>query len=605
MSFRSIPRRFHDWVRIQPDSPAYYERVGDRWLATDWKTFTGEVRGAARSLVALGCEPGCRVAIMGFNCPSWTISDLAAMTAAGTPVGVYTNSSVEQAAYILDHSGARFLVVDGMETWRRIESEVRRLRIEHVIFMRGADTLDTPGVMSWNEFMVRGESVRDEVVSGRLENLRQEDIGALIYTSGTTGPPKGSMLSHGALAAATDMGIELLPDPHIGARLLSYLPMAHAAERALTILGPSSYGYTVYYVESIEAMPSNLRNVEPELFLGVPRVWEKIRAGVEERLDTLSGPRRRLVDWARRAALLFHEERCNGIEPSRSAARRYRWACRLALGRIRRGVGLGRARVLLSGAAALSEEDLRALASLDMPVREVYGQTETCGPATNNRPGETRWGSAGRAFRGCELSIASDGEVLVRGPHVFSGYFRDPDATRAALQDGWLHTGDLGRLDADGYLFLTGRKKDIIVTSGGKNVTPRNLEEAIRESTLVEDAVLVGDNRKYLGALVTLRRQHRDSGSSKEVLTAVWEHVVKINGRFSKLEHVRRIVVLPGAFSVSTGELTPTMKVKRDTIARHYAREIELMYTGEPLEGTGVVPLSDTAPQTQPRSGAE
>jgi long-chain acyl-CoA synthetase len=608
MSFRSIPRRFHDWVRVQPDAPAYYERSGGRWVPTDWRTYTGEVRAAARALMALGCEPGTMVAIMGFNAPSWTISDLAAMTAGGIPVGVYANSSLDQVGYILGHSGARFLVVEGMDAWRRIDSGIDRPEdLEHVILMRGSEAADDPRVLSWERFLEHGTRVSDADLDRRMDGLRPGDVGALIYTSGTTGPPKGSMLSHGALAAATDMGIELLPDPHIGARLLSYLPMAHAAERALTLLGPASYGYTVFYAESIEAMAANLREVEPEIFLGVPRVWQKIRTGVEERIDAVRGPRRRLIEWARSVALRFHEERCRGVEPHGSIARKYRWARRLVLDRIRTAVGLGRSRVLLSGAAPMSEEDLRALASLDMPVREVYGQTEDCGPTTNNRPGETRWGSVGRPFRGCEMRIAGDGEVLVRGPHLFSGYYRDPEASAEALRDGWLHTGDLGFVDADGYLFITGRKKEIIITSGGKNVAPRNLEEAIRESPLVEDVVLVGDARKYLGALVTLgpgpERAFQAGPSATvprhtdpHVLTAIWEHVERVNERFSRLEHVRRIMVLPGRFTVRSGELTPTLKVRRETIARHYAKEIDLLYSGTPLDGTGVVPAADEPP---------
>ncbi len=590
MAFEPVPRRFFDQAKVQPDAPAYAVRAESGWVTTDWRTFTGEVMAAARALVGLGLEPGDRVGIIGPNAPSWTIMDLAAMSAGCVPVGIYTNCSAGQAGYILGHAEARVVLVGGDEAAEKIRSRRHELPALEVVVAMPERACSDPDVLTWSAFLAGGLTVDPARVETRMEALGEDDLGVLIYTSGTTGPPKGSMLTHGNMAAASDLGRELLPDSFLGARHLSYLPMAHAAERALTVLGPASFGYAVYYADAIDRMVEYLKEVQPDLFLGVPRVWEKMHDGLLARLSLARGARARFIAWARRAGLEVHTLRCEGKEPRGRLAWRYSVAKRLLFGPIRKAVGLSRARVLLSGAAPLSADVLRDLASLDLPVRELYGQTEDCGPTTNNRPGETRWGSVGRPFRGCEVRIADDGEILVRGPHVFAGYFKDPEGTEAVLREGWLHSGDLGHFDADGYLFITGRKKDILITAGGKNIAPRNLEEALKRSPLVEEAVVLGDRRKHLAALVTLRR-----GVARQVLhvpdsapdrpeawpglvEALRAHLAEIHQEFSQVEHVRKVAVLDRSLSVESGELTPTLKLRRSVIAERHAALIERLY---------------------------
>ena len=596
MAFRSVPRRFFDQAKVQPDAPAYALRRQGAWVTTDWLTFTRQVAETARALMGLGLEPGDKVAIMGPNVPSWTIVDLAAMSAGCVPVGVYTTCSPGQAAYILRHAEAKVVFAGGADAVAKVGAERDSLPdLQHVVRMPEFEDTETGGT-PWDEFLRAAEPVEPSALESRIDAISEHDLGALIYTSGTTGPPKGSMLTHGNMAAASDMGRELLPDSFMGARHLSYLPMAHAAERALTVLGPVSFGYAVYYADSIDRMAENLKEVQPDLFLGVPRVWEKMHDGLLARLSLAKGGRARFITWARRIGLEVNTLRCDGEQPRGRLAWKYALAKRLLFAPIRKAVGLSRARVLISGAAPLSADVLRDLASLDLPVRELYGQTEDCGPTTNNRPGETRWGSVGRPFRGCEVRIADDSEILVRGANVFAGYFKEEDATSEVLKDGWLYSGDLGHFDQDGYLYITGRKKEILITAGGKNIAPRNLEEALKRSPLIEEAVVLGDRQKYLAALVTLRMgvtrnslgipdsADPDPRTWLGLADALWEHVQGINLEFSQVEQIKRIAVLRASLSVEAGELTPSLKLRRSMIADRHRDLIGRLYSADAPE---------------------
>ncbi len=573
MPFTSIPERALAWADQQPSRTAYAVRGAEGWQTTDWESFAGQVRSAAKGLMSLGLKPGETVGILGFNSPEWTASDLATMCAGAVPVGIYTSSAAEQIAYILRHARARMVVVQDGESLDKVLNQKDQLPdLQHVIIMGlGAN----PDAISWETLLTGGGAVSDAALDVRLRDIKEDDLATIIYTSGTTGPPKGSMLSHGNLETATEMGGELLPR-QMGpeCRYLSYLPMAHAAELALTLLGPAMYGYAVYYAESIEKMTENLKEVQPDLFLGVPRVWEKIHAVLMGRLDGASGARAKVATWSRCVGLAYHERIATGRPVPRLLGLRYRLASKLLFSRIRDAIGLSRATVLLSGAAPLAQNVIEDLASLDLPVREVYGQTEASGPTTNNRPGETRWGSVGRPFGGVDVRIADDGEILVSGKNVFMGYFRDDEATSEIVHDGWLHSGDLGYLDEDGYLYVTGRKKEILITAGGKNISPRNIEEAVKAHHWVQEAVLIGDRRRFLSVLIALNPGvDRDEAESQ-----LWAHVQRVNQDLSSAESVKKIALLPEPLTVEAGELTPTLKLRRKAIAERHKELIEAIY---------------------------
>lgn len=572
----SIPRQFMAWADRKPGVTAFAVKEDGGWKTSTWAQYVEEVRLAARGFIALGLEPGQAVGIMGFNRPQWTMSDLAAMSAGGVPAGVYSSCSAKQTAYILGHAGARIAVVESGDVLDRVLSVRNELpEMRHIVVMDDATAPD--GTMSWQDLLDLGRDTDDAQLEARLDAIQPGDLGTLIYTSGTTGPPKGSMLSHGNLAAATEMGRELLPSEiREDARLLSYLPMAHAAERALTLLAPASFGLAIYYAESIERMPANLVEVQPDVFLGVPRVWEKIHAGLTTKLSEATGTKARVAAWCRQVGLDYHSTEAAGGTPSAALKLKYRLASKLLFGRIRAALGLSRAQVLLTGAAPIAEEVLRDLASLDLPLREVYGQTEGSGPTSNNRPDATRWGSVGKPFQGVEVRIAEDDEILMRSDAVFLGYYKDPEGTAEVLKDGWLHTGDLGYLDKDGYLYVTGRKKEIIITAGGKNISPRNIEEAVKTHPMVSEAVVIGDRKPFLSILVCLEA-HVDLPDDA-AKAAIWEHVEALNQNFSKVEQIKKVAILPTVFSVEGGELTPTLKLRRSVIVEKYQRDIDVIY---------------------------
>jgi long-chain acyl-CoA synthetase len=339
-------------------------------------------------------------------------------------------------------------------------------------------------------------------------------------------------------------------------------------------------------------VPDNLKEVQPTIFFGVPRIWEKFHAGIAGKLASAKGAKKALVRFARSAGSRASALRHRGIEPSGLLALEYAAAKKLVFDKLKPAIGLGRARFCVSGAAPIAREVLEFFASLDITVLEVYGQSEDCGPTSFNRPGRTRLGSVGPAVEGVEVKIADDGEILVRGPNVFLGYYKEPEATAETLRDGWLYSGDLGAFDAEGFLTITGRKKEILITAGGKNIAPKNIEAALKNHPLVAEAVVIGDRRKYLTALVTLDPDAavafaKEHGLPQERLhenaairSAIQRAVDEVNEELARVETVKRFTVLDRPFSIESGELTPTLKLKRKVIAEHFAREIEAMYEG-------------------------
>jgi long-chain acyl-CoA synthetase len=599
MSFDSVPQRVQQQARRRAAAPAYCVRTDGDWRPTSWRQYADDVRQAGKALIALGIESGETVGIIGFNRPEWTTFHLAAMSIGGVPAGIYTTNAPGEVQYILDHAESAIVLVENADQWHKLDHERSRLpRLRHVVMMRGAPRIDDPLVMSWDEFRARAERVGDALFDQRLAALQPDQLGTLIYTSGTTGPPKGVMLTHGNLAWTANVAAKITdvgPDDV----LLSYLPLSHIAEQMFTIHAAVTVGYTVSFAESIEAMPDNLKEVQPHVFFGVPRVWEKFHDGISAKMRETSGAKRVLVDWAmgvgRRAVAL----RCRGQRPTGALALQHRLADRLVFAKLKPAIGLGRARICLSGAAPIAPAVLEFFAGLDLLVHEVYGQSEDCGPTSFNLPGRTSIGSVGEPIPGVDVRIAPDEEILVRGPNVFLGYYKDPAATAETLVDGWLHSGDLGTFDSDGFLHVTGRKKEIIITGGGKNITPTNIEAALKQSPLINEATVIGDRRKYLTALLTLDPEaaaafaatHHLNGAEMHahpvLRGAVAEHIESVNAQFARVEGVKKFCVLPRNFTIEDGELTPTLKVKRTVVSEHFAPEIDAMYTDDDAEPIG------------------
>lgn len=590
MTSDTILHRLHENGRIRPNIPAYYVKSSDHWVPTSWRDYTNEVRQAARALIALGVEPGGVVCILGFNRPEWVIMDLAAMLMGGAAAGIYTTNSPPEVKYILEHAESAAVLLENEDQWekvRQVRADLPSLR--HVIMMKGTK-IDDPMVLDWDAFMAKGDAIDEDVVDQRLQNLRLDQLATLIYTSGTTGPPKGVMLSHDNLAWTAAQAQKLL-DLTYKDSVLSYLPLSHIAEQMFTIHTAITAGYQVYYAESGLKVLENLKEVQPTTIFGVPRVWERMYAGVSAELAKASGVRAKIAEWARGVGSRVTTLRNKGEEPTGLLAWQYDLAHRLVFSKVKEGIGMTNMRHCVSGAAPIAKEILDFFGSLDIIIYEVYGQSEGSGPTTVTRPGATKFGTTGQKWPGSEVKIADDGEVLLKGRNVFMGYYKNPEATAETLIDGWLHSGDLGQFDKDGYLSIIGRKKEIIITSGGKNIAPKNIEAALKNLDLVAEAVVIGEQRRYITALLTLEedaalefaRQHGLEGQEIHKHPTLIAEIQKqideeVNSLFARVEQVRGFRVLPRNFSVAEGELTPTLKLKRRVINKHFAAEIEAMY---------------------------
>ncbi|MBI4706266.1 MAG: long-chain fatty acid--CoA ligase [Deltaproteobacteria bacterium] len=588
---------------VRPCAPAYREKLGGVWRTCSWQEYVGQIRTTARALIALGVratsagdagggQASC-VCILGANRPEWAIFDFAAMAVGAAPAGIYATSSPSEVAYLLGHTEAPVVLVDGPEQWQKIRAGRERLPgLRHVVLMRGAAPPEDEMVMTWEQFLARAASVEEAALRQRIDALRPDALATLIYTPGTTGPPKGAMLSHQNLAWTARTAVDLV-DATSSDCTLSYLPLSHVAEQMFSLHGPATAGSQICFAESVEKVADNLKEVQPPLVFGVPSFWEKFHALLAARLAQASGLRARLIERARRVGALVARRRNRGIELPLWLAAEHALADRLVYSKVKAAMGLGRAKLCISGAAPIAPEILEFFAGFDLTIHEIYGQSEDCGPTSFNLPGQTRFGSVGLPLPGLQLRFLDDGEIQCRAPNVFMGYYKDPEETAAVLTQGWLSTGDLGRLDADGFLYITGRKKELLITAGGKNVAPCNIEAALEELSLIGTAVVIGDRRRYLTALVALHPKRAAAFAAQHGLDAaaldesdavraeIKRHVERVNERLARAEQIKAFAILPRPLSLEEGELTPTLKVRRNVVSEHFAAQIDAMYAGQ------------------------
>jgi long-chain acyl-CoA synthetase len=582
------------------DLPALsWKRDGD-WHTASWREYRERVAEAALGLAALGVGRGDFVAIMASNRPEHVIVDQAAFHAGAVPTSFYATLAAEQIRYCAAHCEAKVAVLEGRDLakrWQDIRGELPALR--HVVLLEDAEEFaGQPGVVSWSELLTRGREVLAADGRGRFDELRArvepEDPATLIYTSGTTGPPKGVLLTHhNVLYQATALDrLTSVPD---GLTSVSYLPLAHIAERVLSIYDPLKKVGHVYFCPDATQALEYVRQARPSFFFGVPRVWEKVRAGLTARLAAEPDARRRRLAQAAVAAgleVVRRGRRGGAVGPLLRA--RHALLDRLVLAKIREAIGLDRCLFTSSAASPLPIDVAEFFAAIGLPLVEVYGMTETTGVATGNPPDKLRIGTVGPALPGVEVRLGDDGEVLVRGPVNTPGYHRRPEATAELIDgDGWLHTGDVGVLDGDGYLRIVDRKKELIITSGGKNLSPANVEGLLKEHPLVGQALAYGDNRPFVVALVVLDHEvvpgwaERDGiafdglaafAADPRVVEEVQRAVDAANQRLSRVEQVKRFAIVPAEWTPESEELTPTMKLKRRVIHGKYAEDIEALY---------------------------
>ncbi|HEV8631071.1 MAG TPA: AMP-binding protein [Thermoanaerobaculia bacterium] len=569
--------------------PALKVKRGGSWKTWSWSDYAAEVRLLARGLMAVGLQPGQGVVVMGYNRPEWFLADLAAIAAGGVPTGIYTTNTAEQVRYISDHCEAAVAVVENRDYLATFLAIWPRLpKLKAIVLMEGESHED--GVRSWGWLRDLGGGVAESELQARLAAQGDDDLATLIYTSGTTGEPKGVMLSHRNIVWTAEQ-VANAYDLGGGESVVSYLPLSHIAEQIVSLHGPLARGACTWFAESLEQLGENLREVRPHVFFAVPRVWEKIQAKMQAAGAAAPPLRKKLVAWARRQGLAAHyADQGRGSKPLL-----YPLAKKLVHSKVRQRLGLDRATICATSAAPISLDTLEFFLSLGVPILEVYGMSECTGPTTFSLPDRYRTGRAGYAIPGTELAIMGEaGEICMRGPHVFLGYYKNEAATRECKDaEGWLHSGDVGRIDEDGFLQVTDRIKELIITSGGKNIAPQALEGKLKAIPGVGQAVVLGDRRNFIAALLTLdperlpaAAEHAGSpartpeeGASCAIFRAFLEQQVEVvNGTLARYESIRRFTVLPGQLTVEGGELTPTMKLKRRVIAERHAGEIAGLY---------------------------
>ena len=594
----TLPRLFRHVVAERGDAVAMREKDLGVWRAVSWRQYGERARRTGLGLVALGLRPRDVVSIIADNGPEWLYTDLGTMSAGGVTNGIYTTDSPRQVEYIVNDSGTRFFFAGNDEQLDKILDVRARCPalVKIIVYdLDGLHGFKDEQVMAFDDLLELGaryDREHPEAWDRLVEIARPEDLALLVYTSGTTGPPKGAMLSHRNILFQLGAA-DFIAEPRPGDQQLSFLPLSHIAERTFTVFYPLRTGATVNFAESIDTVPENIREVAPAVFFAVPRIWEKFYSGVALRMREASRLGRLAYGWALGVGMRVAESRIQGRPPSLLLRLLYQVADLVALDNVKRSMGLHRVRGAATGAAPIAPELIKWFMALGIEMREVYGQTENSGLATVMPRDRIKLGTVGVARADTEVRLSPQGEILLRGPHVFLGYYKNPERTAQTIVDGWLHTGDVGRIDADGFVTITDRMKDIIITAGGKNITPSEIENQLKFSPYISDAVVVGDQRKFLSCLVMIDHetvaQFAQEKSvpftnfaslcrAKEVQDLIWGEIERVNKQFARVETVKKFHLISELLTPEDEELTPTMKLKRAFVNRKYKDAIDAMY---------------------------
>jgi len=603
----TIATRVRDRAQQSATAVAMREKRLGVWREVTWAAYWDTVLDVGHALLALGVQPGDRVAVQSENRPEWLYLDLATVAVRGVTVGLYPTNPTAEVSYLLGHSGSMLVLSEDQEQVdKALEVGEAAPDLAHIVCVepRGVVGYDDPRLLSWDRLLEIGREHRaghPGAVEERMAEAEPADVMTLVYTSGTTGPPKGAMLTVANVEFALQkISDGALADPVPGPKdlTLSYLPLCHVAERIFTTWYNAAVGTQVNFAESIETVPQNLREVQPTIFFAVPRIWEKLLAATRIRIDSAGWVKRRYAGfWLRRAERLGQALVRSGGRHTVGTRLRYALGWVLFYRALLDRLGLRRVRYAACGAAPVAPDVLRFFMGIGVPMHELYGMTENTAIATANRPGRVRLGTVGEPHNGIELSIdETTGEILTRHPSVFAGYWRDPEATaRAVDQDGWLHTGDVGEWVDGTHVRITDRMKDIIITAGGKNISPSEIENDLKASPYVKEAIVLGDGRRFLTALIGIEldtvaawAQHRglafttyrDLSEKHEVRALVQGVVDEVNARHNPVEQVKEFRMLPKELDHEDGELTATQKVKRSAINAMFGDLVESMYAG-------------------------
>lgn len=584
-------QKLQAWAERTPERPALHERSENGWNTTTWADYGITVENVASALLSLGLVKGECVVIIGNNRVEWLFAQFGIMAAGGVATPSYQTNTAEQLAYMIVHSGARFVFAENQEQYAKLvacRSDLKNLK--HVVLFDPVADADPRWTMNFAELIELGKKGDSAALKKRMNSIVPDDTAFVIYTSGTTGVPKAVMTTHYHLSY---IGEQLLARFELSepSRSISYLPLSHIAEQIATNNLQLEKGGEVFMCPNALFMKDYLPLVRPNVLLGVPRVWEKVESALRGIIEGSKGFKKTLLRWGLKVELeAFDEEQRTGKEV---------WsikrvlANRLVVNKVKGKLGMDRIVHAFIGAAPSNLDNLRFFASLGIRINEVYGMTETTGILSTTSPLNRAFGTVGRPLDGIEVRIADDGEVLARGPALSHGYMHDQTATEELWEGGWLHTGDIGEFDPKGNLKITDRKKDLIITAGAKNIAPQPIEAMLKRIEGISQAVVVGDRRPYLIALLTLDPLATNLLASKlglaisdaaglsqneQLIRYVEAQVADVNSRIAKFERIGRFKILSTDLSVEKGELTPTMKMKRKVVNEMYANEIEELY---------------------------
>jgi long-chain acyl-CoA synthetase len=594
----TLPTLFRHVVAARGDAVAMREKDLGIWRAVTWRQYGERARRAGLGLVALGLHPRDVVSIIADNGPEWLYTDLGTLAVGGVTNGIYTTDAPRQVEYIVNDSGTRFFFAGDEEQLDKIlEVRPRCPQLVKIIVFdtEGLHGFKDEQVMTFDELLdlgARYDAEHPEAWERMVEIAQPEDLAILVYTSGTTGPPKGAMLSHRNILFQLGYA-DFIAEPRPGDQQLSFLPLSHVAERTFTVFYPLRTGATVNFAESIDTVPDNLREVAPAVFFAVPRIWEKFYSGTALRMRDATPMGSVAYRWALGVGMRMAERRIAGRRPTLGLRLLYRLADFAVLDNLKRSMGLHRVRGAATGAAPIAPDLIKWYMALGIDMREVYGQTENCGLATAMPPDRIKLGTVGVARPATEVRVSPQGEILLKGPHVFLGYYKNAERTAQTIVDGWLHTGDVGRIDGDGFVSITDRMKDIIITAGGKNITPSEIENQLKFSPYISDAVVIGDHRKFLSCLIMIDHetvaqfaQERNVPftnfaslcRAREVQDLIWDEIERVNKQFARVETIKKFRLIEQLLTAEDEELTPTMKLKRTFVNRKYKDVIDGMY---------------------------
>ena len=563
------------------------------WKEHSWSDYLDNVEKVAGGLMKLGIKPLDKVCLVSTNCPEWLFISIAVQSLGAYLVPIYPNNTPDQVKYIVGHSEARYLLVQNHEQLIKTDGWRKKLKkLDKTILLFG----EAPsGVMGYNDLVTLGSKQQDDTpafLKDKIDTLTPDSPLGIIYTSGTTGPPKGAILTQKNIVFETNSLISRYEGVY-EEDTISFLPLSHIAEQLLTIGVGVLLASTISFAKSIETIKDDLVAVRPTIFFSVPRLFEKVRSTILETVSSSPFIKKSLFNWALNVGEKVRAQRNSGVDAPLITGRSWAIADKLVFSKLKGKLGLDRAHIFVSGAAPVPPEVSRFFGAMGMDIYEVFGQTECTGVCNSTIPRRTIPGAVGPPIPGCDVAIAEDGEIVVRGDNVFTGYWKDRGATDDALKDGWLYTGDVGHFDKEGYIHITDRKKDIIVTAGGKNVAPQNIESLLKLHQCVSQAVVIGDKRKHLTCLFTLdpdalpklcEKLGIEAVSQEQavyneiIINNLQEYVDKVNSDLAGFETIKYFRILPNDFSVDTGELTPTLKVKRRIINEKYKHIIDSMY---------------------------